>query len=82
MQHLSSIDKIEDFLDEIIQKDCFTQAKTQISDFGWKWGEAREVGQLGAVTEVQQQMGKVGASLSKFIENIHSDQVARQFQVF
>ena len=23
-------------VDEIIQKDCFTQAKTQISDFGWK----------------------------------------------
>ena len=36
MQHLSSIDEIEYFLDEIIQEDCFTQAETQISDFGWK----------------------------------------------
>ena len=82
MQHLSSIDEIEYFLDEIIQEDCFTQAETQISDFGWKWGEAREVSQLGAMAEVQQQMGQVRASLGKFIENIHSDQVTRQFQVF
>ena len=82
MQHLSSINKIEYFLDEIVQEDCLTQTETQISDLCWKGGEAREVSQLGPVTEVEQQMSQVGASLSQFIENINSDQVTRQFQVF
>ena len=82
MQHLSSVNKIEYFLDEVVQEDCLTETEAEISDLGGEWGEAGEVSELGAVAEVQQEVGQVGAPLGQLVEYIHRDEVARQFQVF
>ena len=30
MQHLGSIDKVEDLLDKVVQEDCFTQTEAEV----------------------------------------------------
>ena len=30
MQHLGSVDKVEDLLDEVVKEDCFTQAEAEV----------------------------------------------------
>ena len=81
MQHLGSVDKVEDLLDEVVEEDGLTEAEAEVSDLGGEGGEAGEVSELGAVTEVQEEVGEVGTPGGQLIENIHGDQVTRQLQV-